>query len=214
MDMPVNEKQTSGSALYQRVQYQKGGIGRRYWDYKDNIVLGEINEQDNTILDIGCGEGIMLEKLIRHYPHKKIIGLDIMPENIQICTNLGLPIQLGDIYHLDIPNNSIDVVILMEVIEHLLDPSRAVKEIIDALKPGGKLIIVFPNDASFLLARILTLKFKEALYDPGHQKQWTHRKIRELLRSTGLETNRSISIPFWFWPISLHGVTIALKQEN
>jgi 2-polyprenyl-3-methyl-5-hydroxy-6-metoxy-1,4-benzoquinol methylase len=211
--MPVNEKQTSGVALYQREQYKKGGISRWYWDYKDNIVLDEINEKDNTILDVGCGEGIMLEKLTKRYPHKNIIGLDTIPENIQICSKFGLPVQLGDLYHLDFHNNSIDVVILMEVIEHLAAPDQAIKEIHKVLKPGGKLIIIFPNDAFFLIARILTLKFKEAAFNPGHLKQWTHREIRKFLNNHNLDVITSISIPFLLWPISLHGVTVALKQK-
>lgn len=211
--MPVNEKQTSGVALYQREQYQKGGISKWYWDFKDNMVLNEINEKDDTILDLGCGEGIMLEKLIKRYPHKSIVGLDTMPENVQITSKLGLPVQLGDIYHLDFPVNSIDAVILMEVIEHLVNPELAIKEIHKVLKPGGKLIIVFPNDAFFLIARILTLKFKEAAYDPGHQKQWTHQEIRGFLKNLDFDVKSSKSIPFLWWPISLHGVTMALKRK-
>jgi 2-polyprenyl-3-methyl-5-hydroxy-6-metoxy-1,4-benzoquinol methylase len=212
--MPVNEKQTSGVALYQREQYQKGGISQWYWDYKDNIVLNEINELDNTILDIGCGEGILLEKLTKRYPHRNIVGLDTMPENVQIGSNLGLPVKLGDIYHLDLPDNSMDVVILMEVIEHLVNPDLAFEEIHKVLKPGGKLLIVFPNDAFFLIARILTLKFKEAAYDPGHQKQWTHREIRGFLNDHNFDVKSSISIPFLWWPISLHGVTLAFKRKT
>jgi ubiquinone/menaquinone biosynthesis C-methylase UbiE len=212
--MPINEKQTSGAVLYQREQYQKIGISRWYWDYKDNFVLDQINEKDNAILDIGCGEGIMLEKLIKRYPNKNITGLDTMLENVQIGSKYGLPIQLGDIYQLDFPENSIDLVILMEVIEHLLDPDTAINEIHRILKPGGKLVTVFPNDAAFIIARIFTLKFKEAAYDPGHQKQWTHREIRRFLNNHNFDITSSISIPFLWWPISLHGVTTAIKQNH
>jgi 2-polyprenyl-3-methyl-5-hydroxy-6-metoxy-1,4-benzoquinol methylase len=209
--MPVNEKQSSGVVLYQREQYEKGGISRWYWDYKDNIVLNEINEEYNEIVDIGCGEGIMLEKLTRCFPHKNIVGLDSMAENVQICSKRGLQIRLGDVYFLDFPQDSVDLVILMEVIEHLDDPNKAIQEIYKILKPGGKLIIVFPNDTTFIVARILTLKLKEAVYNPGHLKQWNPREVRSLLNSYNLDVIKSLSIPFFWWPISLHTVTIAIK---
>jgi len=103
---------------------------------------------------------------------------------------------------------------MMEVIEHLANPDQAIREIHKVLTPGGKLIIVFPNDAFFLIARILTLRFKEAIYDPGHQKRWTHREIRRFLNSLDFDVKTSISILFLWWPISLHGVTVALKRDH
>lgn len=83
--MPVNEKQTQGEILYQRQIYEKGGLSRFYWDYKDGIILRNITPQDKLILDIGCGEGILLEKINKLAPQSKVTGIDYMPENISIC---------------------------------------------------------------------------------------------------------------------------------
>jgi 2-polyprenyl-3-methyl-5-hydroxy-6-metoxy-1,4-benzoquinol methylase len=210
--MPVNEKQTSGEILFQRIQYAKGGIGRLYWDYRDKIALSSLKEGDQYIIDVGCGEGITLEKLKRMLPASQVLGIDCLQDNVNICLKTGLPALRGDIYSIDIISpNSVDAVLLLEVIEHLEQPERALRKIWEFLKPGGKIIIVFPNDKTFMLARIFTLKFREALYDPGHVKQWHHGELINVLHSCGFSVRERRSIPFYFWPLSLHGVLVAVK---
>ena len=92
--MPV----TSESSLSQRGQYAKGGIGRFYWDWRDREALKYIKESHSVILDIGCGEGITLERLRNLYPGKTILGLDVMKENVGICNKHHLPVVLGDFF--------------------------------------------------------------------------------------------------------------------
>lgn len=210
--MPVNEKQVSGESLYQRKQYQKGGVGRIYWDYRDRVAISLLNERDKRIVDLGCGEGITLAKLVRMFPTSEVIGIDYLEENVNICHNYGLKkVCKGDVYALDLADNSVDAVVFMEVIEHLEHPEIAIKEIRRILKLGGKLITVFPNDGFFKIARLLTLKFREAAYDPGHVKQWTHKEMKRSLNQHGFSVFFTRSTPFFLWPISLHGVIGAYK---
>lgn len=83
----------------------------------------------------------------------------------------------------------------MEVMEHLEYPEIATKEIRRILKLNSKLITVFPNDGFFKIARLLTLKFKEAAYDPGHVKQWTHKGIKRFLNQFVMNTLNRKCIP-------------------
>jgi len=210
--MPVNEKQISGESLYQRKQYQKGGVGRIYWDYRDKVALSLLDGGDKRIVDLGCGEGITLEKLVRLFPGSDVTGIDCLQENVAICHSHGLKqVCQGDVYALDLADDSMDAVVFIEVIEHLEHPEAAIKEIRRILKLNGKLITVFPNDYFFKIARLLTLKFKEAAYDPGHVKQWTHEEMRRFLNHWGFLVFFTRSIPFFLWPISLHGIVGARK---
>ena len=99
----------------------------------------------------------------------------------------------------------------MEVIEHLDFPEDVIAQIHKILKPGGKLLIVFPNDLVFKIARILTLKIKEAFYDPGHVKQWKPQLMRLFLSEFGFKVCFSKSIPFFSWNTSLHCLVAARK---
>lgn len=209
--MPVNEKKTVEGQIFQRAQYAKGGVGRRYWDYRDHIALSMLASSDQIIIDIGCGEGITLEKMIKRFPDSQVFGVDCMPENVDICRQYGLPVRKGNVYALDFESDSIDAVLFMEVIEHLQFPEKALCEICRILKPGGQLVVVFPNDTLFKLARLLTLKFRETFYNAGHLKQWSPQEIRRCLKDRGFSVVRTRLIPFFLWPLSLHGIISALK---
>ena len=95
--MPGNEKQTNGEFLYQWKAYQNSYLIKRYWDYKDNLILKSIEEKHNTIIDVGYGEGIVLNRLIQKFPYKNIYGIDFMQQNVDICNQRGLPARQGDV---------------------------------------------------------------------------------------------------------------------
>ena len=208
--MPIDHKETS-TLLYQRDQYQKGGIGRWYWDWRDKKIFDYIEKSHRNILDIGCGEGVTLGKLIARYPERNILGIDIMTENVAICQRFNLPVLQGSIYNLELADDSLDICIMSEVIEHLDNVELALVSLRRVLRPGGDLIIVFPNDQVFKIARIMFLKFKEAYADPGHLRQFTPRIIRKVLPQSGFKIIKVKNTPFYFWPISLHCVVLAKK---
>ena len=197
--------------LSQRTQYSKGGIARRYWDYRDERILSYIRNE-RKILDIGCGEGITLQKLLYRFPEKDISGIDVSCANVEICKKCGLPVKQGSVYDLEFGNESFDCCILTEVIEHLEYPLKAVQEIYRVLRKSGLLILLFPNDFTFKLARILTLKFREAFYDYKHLKQWTPREIRKVLKENRFDILQQKSIPFHLWHCSLHHLVAARKK--
>jgi len=211
--MPVTELNQQQEAIYQRDQYAKGGIGRRHWDKRDQTALNLVRPTDQTIVDAGCGEGITLEKIHRLFPERKVMGIDTLPENVDICKRHGCKAVQGDVYNLPFLSRSVNFVLFIEVIEHLEHPETAIQEIRRILVPGGRLVIVFPNDRVFKIARILTLRFREAAYDPGHVRQWTPHDTRDLLKRNGFNTVFSRNIPFYLWPVSLHCVMAADKNN-
>ncbi len=210
--MPVTRCKQQQQTLYQRNQYAKGGMGRWHWDRRDQLTLDLVRPTDRTIVDIGCGEGITLEKTHRLYPDRNVLGIDNLPENIDICKNHRCKAELGDVYDLPFSSESVDCVLFMEVIEHLKDPATAVKEIHRVLVPRGRLVLAFPNDRFFKIARILFLRWHEAVYDPGHVRQWTPKDMRHFLSRQHFTLAFSRNIPFLFWPISLHCVMAADKK--
>ena len=210
--MPVTEFNQKQQTIYQREQYAKGGFGRWHWDKRDQTALNLVRQSDHTIVDIGCGEGITLEKMHQLFPEREVFGIDFLSENIDISRRHGCKVEQGDVYNLQLSSKSVDFVLFMEVIEHLEDPETAIQEICRVLAPGGRFVIVFPNDRFFKIARILTLRFREAAYDPGHVRQWTPQDMRSFLSEHGFTVAFSQNMPFYFWPVSLHCIMAADKN--
>ena len=126
--MPVDVNLPKEGMIYQREQYLKGGIGRWYWDYRDEQVLKGIDDK-KTIVDIGCGEGILMEKISQRFPDSKLLGIDPSPENVEICRRLNLNVMNGSVYELPLSEESADCLLFIEVIEHLENSFFILKKI-------------------------------------------------------------------------------------
>ena len=212
--MPVDAGVSKDGVVFQREQYAKGGLSRKYWDYKDEKIteaVADILSTGGRVVDIGCGEGILLEKIMKRFPEGNIEGLDMDPINITICREHGIAIREGGAYELPYEDRSLDACLFIEIIEHLHEPGRALDELYRVLKPGGRLVVLFPNDFTFKAARIMMLMFKEAFYDTGHVRQWTPGAMTKELSSRRFRiiARKSLPLPLFF--MSLHHLTVAEK---
>lgn len=207
--MPVTAN-ISAEDISQRTQYAKGGIGKWYWDKRDDAILTQVAGAA-TILDAGCGEGITTEKIIARFPEAKVTGVDVDPRNVKICEQYDLPVKECSLYNLPFENNSFDVCLLIEVIEHLCEPEKALMELTRVAKPGGKIIVVFPIDWTMWLARIACLRWKEAKFDPLHLRQWSFRTLNIAMTATEIAPIYKKYLPFF--PLTLHGLMVGEKAK-
>ena len=191
-------------ASSQRRHYERGGIGSWFRKYRDQKIFRLLKGEGDRIVDLGCGEGITLEAMIKTFPCKRCLGVELDRENTKTCRSLDLPVLNGSIYDLSIRSGSTDDCLLTDVLEHLEDPEKALGEIRRILKPGGKLIIVIPNDRNFFWSRLLCLKWKEAFHDSGHVRQWRPKAMETLLKKTGFRVTYHGNIPLWMWSLSLY----------
>lgn len=97
------------------------------------------------VLDIGCNSG----EFIKYLKEKKgcdVYGVDISAKVIDLCKAKGLEnVQVVDAEKLPFPDSTFDYVTLMEVLEHLHDPVKYLKEIRRVLKKTGSLIGTCPH---------------------------------------------------------------------
>ncbi|KAI0092900.1 S-adenosyl-L-methionine-dependent methyltransferase [Irpex rosettiformis] len=99
---------------------------------------------DMKILDVGCGPGSITISLASHVPQGHITGVDYAPVPIQAALALAsstktpnVTFQTADIFSLPFPDASFDVTHAHQVLQHISEPVRALKELRRVTKPGG-----------------------------------------------------------------------------
>lgn len=96
-----------------------------------------------NVLVNGCGVGMYLSHLAQKADH--ITGLDIEFDRLQEAKKLEKRVINGAGEKLPFPDNTFDLILSHEVLEHVADDQAAVNEIVRTLKPGGRLVLFCPN---------------------------------------------------------------------
>ena len=104
----------------------------------------------SEVLDVGCGPGTITADLARLVSPGRVVGIDRSPEAIAAATEAagdvpGVTFRIGDVYLLDFPDDSFDVVHAHQVLQHLSDPVAALKEMRRVCRPSG-LVAVRDSD--------------------------------------------------------------------
>ena len=116
------------------------------WRKEFDIIIDMI-DNNSYVLDLGCGDGSLGEKLIIE-KKCKVVGIDISKVAVEYAKKKGVDARVGNLEEpLDFEDNSFDYVILCDVLEHLFDPLFTLKEAFRVSK--RYVIIAFPNFAYF-----------------------------------------------------------------
>jgi SAM-dependent methyltransferase len=123
------------------------------------FVLGHIEAEvlrDAHVLEIGCGRGGFTDQLIKKFPDvATLTACDYSEAALEIAaSNFGsangkIVWKKADITAISFPDNTFDVVVSCETIEHVRESSTAVKELYRVLRPGGRLFLTCPNYFNF-----------------------------------------------------------------
>ena len=126
-----------------------------------------------SILDLGCGEGFVIRYLRNHNNNLRFEGLDINKEAINMAKKLNPDVNfvICNLYKLQYNENSFDLVMLTEVLEHLEDPEKVMNVV---KKISNKhFILSVPWEPLFSISNLLRgkniLKWGN---DPEHINKW------------------------------------------
>ncbi len=121
----------------------------------DEIVKRVPKGKGLKILDAGCGEGHLLEKLKRSESGNAYYGVDVTPEALGRAKERCPESQVShaNLVQTGFPDNFFDVVTCTEVIEHVYEYKAVLEELRRILKPGGILILTFPNEILWTVGR-------------------------------------------------------------
>ena len=129
-----------------------------------------------NILDLGCGDGGTVSGIIRKYPSKKVTGVDISPRRIDSLKERFPKKRFicGDVCSTKLKDNSFDLIISTQVIEHVEDDKKMVREMHRLLKKGGFLYI-----SSVIKKPWAIYKYRNKgkfVLDPTHEREYSSKE--------------------------------------
>jgi len=157
-------------------------------------------------LDIGCGDGRYLRVIERGgVPRDRLFGLELDEHSVAALAAQGYRTMCARVEDCDeLPADTMDLVTMFHVIEHVDDPKRTVQRIVGWLAPGGLLAIETPNVDS-LDGRLFGRGLWGGYHIPRHWSLFTTETLTRLLRECGLEIAAvRYQTGHSFWMYSFH----------
>lgn len=149
-----------------------------------NELLKDDNLKNKKILDGGSGTGWFSAEAVKR--GAKVTSLDV-GENLlkQVAKKCKSKRVVGSIMDLPFSAKSFDYVISSEVVEHVTNPDKALKEFYRVLKPGGFLVLTTPN-RFWYFSVVLANKFNLRPYQ-GLENWYSYNELRKKLQKTGFK---------------------------
>ena len=165
-----------------------------------------VEARDPVLVELGCGTGAGLTRIKASLPDRsfRLLGTDISEHAVDAARAAGIQAYQVDLNtdRLPFESDSVDVLMFLEVIEHLYDSDRPMHEIRRVLKPGGLLVISTPNLASWANRLAILMGYQPFSHDVsmirgfgrarvlqvnGHLKSFTRRALLEYVQYFRLE---------------------------
>lgn len=175
---------------YQKATIQRWWHAQKFETFKKLVGNRRFNKQGlflrNKILDVGCASGEMTNKISRISPKAQITAVDIYKEAIFYGKKHYPHIKflVADAHKLPFKNNSFDLVVCYETIEHLTSPKKALKEVRRVMKDNGTAIVAM-DSGSTLFCTIWWFWEKTfgRAWQGAHLHPFHHRELEELILS-------------------------------
>ena len=188
--------------LYEMEQNHFWHIGRK------KIILDVLRRNiphfaEARMLEIGCGNGSVLAYLKQNGVN--IEGGDIFNKGLRFCQQRAGPVTLYQIDVLSLPfRNEFDIIGVFDVLEHIDEDERALAEISQALKPGGRILLTVPAH-----------RFLWSYMDKGHKRRYGRKELVAKLERNGFIIKKNSYYIFFLFPLilSIRTVNNILRRD-
>jgi SAM-dependent methyltransferase len=135
----------------------------------------------SRILEIGVGEGEVMQRVREWFPGVSVAGLDLPDDALaERWRGAGLPCCFGDATRLPFEDAAFDLVLAIEVLEHIPDPDAALAEL--SRVGTGHLIASVPFEPIWRAGNIVRRRYvKDWGNTPGHVNHWTRWSFRRFV---------------------------------
>jgi 2-polyprenyl-3-methyl-5-hydroxy-6-metoxy-1,4-benzoquinol methylase len=179
-------------------------------------ILPWLPQRVTRMLDLGCGAGSTVAAVKHVREVSWAGGIELMPEQAKAAEQVCERVWTGDIKSLPIEDAiaplSLDLVLCLDVLEHLVDPWSVVARLSALIAPGGRLIVSVPNVRNYrFIWRLLMrgdFRYRDfGLLDRTHLRFFTRATAVELAKRGGLGLISAHSVqswraPDWRWMIN------------
>lgn len=172
-----------------------------YFAHARRDIAPLLPERADRILEIGCSSGATLAWLKERWPTATMLGVDgYAPLEPHIRKRAGKAL----IHDLEQPLPSLgtfDLILALDVLEHLKEPDVVLADLVRRLTPGGVCIVSVPNVATYQVSLPLLFRRQFRYTDAGtldrtHLRWFTEESALDLMRSAGLKVRNGIIAGF------------------
>jgi 2-polyprenyl-3-methyl-5-hydroxy-6-metoxy-1,4-benzoquinol methylase len=141
-----------------------------------------------SLLDVGCGEGVLVHRWAAELPDARIVGIDLEEPSIQAgweqrrAPNLEYRVMRAE--NLPFSDDEFDVATAIEVLEHVPDPEHTLSEMARCARTH--LLVSVPREPLWRMLNMARGSYLSALGNtPGHLNHWSKRSFVALLSRYG-----------------------------
>ena len=164
-----------------------------YFSDAKPVLLELVDPAGMRVLDAGCGAGGN-GALMKGAGAAEVVGIELHPAAAQRARSVCDRVLEGDLAALDLETlgpGSFDLVLAIDVLEHLVAPGEVIQRLVGLLKPGGLLVACIPNVAHvWVFANLLAQTWPQkgsGIFDRTHVRFFARRDMVALLEGASLE---------------------------
>lgn len=156
------------------------------YERRVDLFLKRIDDDVKTFLEIGTGSGQLLEIIQRKIKGSYVKGIDLNPKAVDMCNRKGIDCDNIDINRMsDKIKERYDVIMAFEVLEHLPNPQKSVKNVFDTLNKNGIFYGTLPNYHGYDFLEIGQIY--RNLFAPTHLNYYNPESLKILFENNGFK---------------------------
>ncbi|GAB4574609.1 MAG: class I SAM-dependent methyltransferase [Anaerolineae bacterium] len=163
-----------------------------YFEITHTGVAAFVPASARRLLSLGCGTGATEAFLKEQFALETVVGVEVEPDIAASAEAVLDAVHVGDVEALELPYppGHFDMILCLDVLEHLRDPWRVVQDrLYPLLAPGGVLVVSLPNVRYWMVFwRLFWGRWgyaRRGILDKGHLRFFTPSTAREMLAGAG-----------------------------
>jgi SAM-dependent methyltransferase len=157
------------------------------------------------LLEVGCGTGATLRGLVAVFPGARVTGVEPAAAALRVAAAAGCDVVPGSFERLPVAAGSVDMLLALDVLEHLDDDAAGLAEAARALRPGGRLLVTVPA--------------LPALWGPHdelnhHRRRYTRAMLRDRVVIAGFRVERVTYFNTLLLPLAWLERTMARRRHQ